>query len=123
MPSALHEALVTLFRECPSLAPVLLAHTTTLDVTVPDEARIRVTSAEFAELDPAEYRADLVVRIDDDQGRPEHVCIVEVQLDIDADKHFSWPYYITGARTRFRCPRSRCRSRCRALGEGRDVAP
>lgn len=104
MPSALHEALVTLFRERPSLAPMLLARATTLEVTVPDDTRIHVTSAEFAELDPAEYRADLVVRIDDERGCAEDIFVVEVQLDIDANKHFSWPYYITGARTRFRCP-------------------
>jgi hypothetical protein len=98
----MHEAMVTLFRERPSLAPMLLAPT--LDVAVPDDARIRVTSAEFAELHPPEYRADVVVRIDDPHGRAEDIYIVEVQLDVASDKLFSWPYYVTGARTRFRCP-------------------
>jgi hypothetical protein len=104
MPSTLHEALVLLFRESPRLAPMLLART--LGIELPADADIQVTSAEFADLDPPEYRADVVLRIPDDRDRDKatrEVFIVEVQLDHDLLKHFTWPQYVTAARTRFHC--------------------
>jgi hypothetical protein len=102
MPSTLHEALVLLFRESPRLAPMLVARA--LGFELP-EGDIQVTSAEFADLDPPEYRADVVLRIAGDSDRDTgEVFIVEVQLDDDLDKHFTWPQYVTAARTRFRCP-------------------
>jgi len=30
--------------------------------------------------------------------------VVEVQLDTDSEKHFSWPFYVAGLRSRHRCP-------------------
>jgi hypothetical protein len=112
MPSTLHEALVLLFRESPRLAPMLLARTLGKDgdVWLPEDADIQVTSSEFADLDPPEYRADVVLRIPDDSDTNDRdratreVVIVEVQLDPDPLKHFTWPQYVTAARTRFRCP-------------------
>jgi hypothetical protein len=122
MPSTLHEALVLLFRESPRLAPMLLARTLGTDLGLgldlgldlglglPPDADIQVTSAEFADLDPPEYRADVVLRIPDDSGDKDRdkatreVFIVEVQLDQDPVKHFTWPQYVTAARTRYRCP-------------------
>jgi hypothetical protein len=105
MPSTLHEALVLLFRERPRLAPMLLARA--LGIDLPAGADIQVTSAEFADLDPPEYRADVVLRIPDpsdrDRSRTREVFVVEVQLDPDPVKHFTWPLYVTAARTRFRC--------------------
>jgi hypothetical protein len=126
MPSTLHEALVLLFRESPGLAPLLVARALDLDLGHDrDPARelgvdlglwagVQVTSAEFADLDPPEYRADVVLRIPDKSGRDHatesdrdhatrEVFIVEVQLDPDQLKHFTWPQYVTSARTRFRC--------------------
>jgi hypothetical protein len=104
MPSTLHEALVLLFRESPRLAPMLLARV--LGIELPADADIQVTSAEFADLDPPEYRADVVLRIPDENDRDHRtreVFIVEVQLDDDQLKHFTWPQYVMAARTRFRC--------------------
>ena len=74
MPSTLHEALVLLFRESPRLAPMLLARALGLspdiDIAgVADIADVQVTSAEFADLDPAEYRADVVLRVPDEKDR------------------------------------------------------
>jgi hypothetical protein len=109
MPSTLHEALVLLFRESPRLAPMLLARTLGIEL-LPEDADIQVTSAEFADLDPPEYRADVVLRIPEDGDANDRdratreVVIVEVQLDPDPLKHFTWPQYVTAARTRFRCP-------------------
>jgi hypothetical protein len=116
MPSTLHEALVLLFRESPRLAPMLLARALGVDfgpglgLGLPADADIQVTSAELADLDPPEYRADVVLRVPgdgDDKGRDKatrEVFIVEVQLDADQVKHFTWPQYVTAARTRHRCP-------------------
>jgi hypothetical protein len=74
-----------------------------LDIEVPAAERVAITSAEFAEIQPPEYRADVVVRVDGDAG-VEDIFIFEVQLDIDAGKQISWPFYSSGARARFRCP-------------------
>jgi hypothetical protein len=111
MPSTLHEALVLLFRESPRLAPMLLARALGVDFGLGPLAGldIQVTSAEFADLDPPEYRADVVLRVpdEDDQDREratKEAFIVEVQLEPDPVKHFTWPQYVTAARTRFRCP-------------------
>jgi hypothetical protein len=112
MPSTLHEALVLLFRESPRLAPMLLGRALGVDIGVwlPEDADIQITSAELADLDPPEYRADVVLRIPDDSDDKDRdkatreVFIVEVQLDPDPRKHFTWPQYVTSARTRFRCP-------------------
>jgi hypothetical protein len=52
---------------------------------------------------PAEYRADLVVLLDADQ-RPVFGIIVEVQLAPDENKRFSWPVYAVDLRARKRCP-------------------
>jgi hypothetical protein len=112
MPSTLHEALVLLFRESPRLAPMLLARTlgNAGNFSLPEDADIQVTSSEFADLEPPEYRADVVVRIPEDGDANDRdratraVVIVEVQLEPDPLKHFTWPQYVTAARTRFRCP-------------------
>jgi hypothetical protein len=106
MPSTLHEALVLLFRESPRLAPLLLARKLGIEL-LPEGADIQVTSAEFADLDSPEYRADVVLRVPDPNDRDRatrEVLIVEVQLDPDPLKQFTWPQYVTAARTRFRCP-------------------
>jgi hypothetical protein len=59
VPSILHEALVALFRNRPSLAPELLRDA--LHVEVPDWSEIRFENAELSEVVPAESRADLVL--------------------------------------------------------------
>lgn len=96
-----------LFRESPRLAPMLVARA--LGFELPADADVQVTAAEFAELDPPEYRADVVLRVPDarapDQDRATRESfIVEVQLEPDAVKRYTWPQYVTAARTRFRCP-------------------
>lgn len=95
-----------LFRESPRLAPMLVARA--LGFELPADADVQVTAAEFAELDPPEYRADVVLRLPDardpDRDRAtREAFIVEVQLEVDPVKHYTWPQYVTAARTRFRC--------------------
>lgn len=132
MLSMMHEFLVDMFRECPALAPELLCHTAGFDFhvgTSDSGSTAHATSAEFSEAkftkvkaakakptrvkssrveikrnDILEYRADVVVRLEDAQGEVIKVIVVEVQLDRNREKRWTWPLYATGARARFTCP-------------------
>jgi hypothetical protein len=96
----LHEAIVELFRNRPVLAAELLHDA--LHVPLPHFTEARIASADLTDIIPRELRADLLVLLLDD--RPVLVIIVEVQLQWDPDKSFTWPAYVAGARARYRCP-------------------
>jgi hypothetical protein len=100
MPSQLHEALLLLFRNRPTLAPGLLREA--LHVELPTYTEARIEAADLTDVQPAEYRADLVVLLYDQ--RPVLGVIIEVQLGIDERKRFAWPVDATGLRARMRCP-------------------
>jgi hypothetical protein len=100
MPSLQHESLLLLFRNRPELAPELLRDV--LHVAVPAYSEARVESAELTDVHPAEYRADLVVLLVD--GKPVLGIVVEVQLQEDPRKRFTWPVYVSGLRARLGCP-------------------
>jgi hypothetical protein len=100
VPSQLHEALLLLFRNRPELAPELLRDA--LHVELPAYTETRIESAELNDIQPAEYRADLVVLLY--KGKPVLGIVVEVQLSRDERKRFAWPVYATGLRARVRCP-------------------
>jgi hypothetical protein len=100
MPSHPHEWLVELFRNRPSLAPELLR--AALHRKVPRFTEARIDSADLTDVQPTEYRADLVVLLVDEA--PLLGIVVEVQLSRDNDKQFAWPVYVTTLRARFRCP-------------------
>jgi hypothetical protein len=100
MPSLTHEALVMLFRDNPELA-VAFARAVS-EHPLPDGAA-RISSAEIADLQPAEYRADLVLCLEDPPGEVVHVLVVEVQLERDANKRFAWPLYVANLRGRYKC--------------------
>jgi hypothetical protein len=96
-----HEILVDLFKNRPSLAAEILVEV--LGFTLPAFTEARVASADLTEIQPAEYRADIVVLLLHD-GTPVRVVIVEVQLAIDPQKRFSWPAYAMVARAVHGCP-------------------
>ncbi|HMN45045.1 MAG TPA: DUF4351 domain-containing protein [Povalibacter sp.] len=100
MPSHLHEALLLLFRNRPTLAPELLRDA--LQVELPAYTEARIDSADLTDIQPTEYRADLVVLLLD--GKPVMGIIVEVQLSPDERKQFVWPVYVTNLRARLKCP-------------------
>lgn len=100
MPSQLHEALLLLFRNRPSHAPELLREP--LHVELPLYTDVRIDSAYLTDVQPAEYRADLVVLLLD--GEPVLGIIVEAQLSSDERKRFVGPVYVTNLRARLRCP-------------------
>jgi hypothetical protein len=82
------------------LAPELLRDV--LHVELPRFTGARIDSANLTELQPAEYRADLVVLLLD--GVPVYGIVVEVQLQPDDRKRFVWPAYVTNLRARLELP-------------------
>ncbi len=95
-----HEGLVLLFRNRPELAPELLS--SVLGLQLPRWSQARVESAEFTQVVPTPYQADLVVLLL--EGKPCFAIVVEVQLRRDEDKRKSWPLYLTSLRARVACP-------------------
>jgi hypothetical protein len=75
MPSFHHEALLQLFRNRPRLAPELLRDA--LHLRLPEFIEARIESADLTDIQPAEYRADLVVLLLDE--RPLLGIIIEAQ--------------------------------------------
>jgi hypothetical protein len=73
-----------------------------LDVRVPKYSDARVESADLTDIQPKEYRADLIVLLSGDT--PVLGIIVEIQLSRDQRKPFVWPVYATTLRARFECP-------------------
>jgi hypothetical protein len=102
VPSSFHEDLVELFRGRPTLAPTLLADA--LGVTVPTHCDARVVESSLNDRKPTEYRADLVVELSDAESHLVLAIILEIQLDYDSDKPFTWPAYVGTLRARKRCP-------------------
>jgi hypothetical protein len=100
MPSQLHESHLFLFRNQPELAADLIRGA--LGVTLPSYAEARVVSAELTEVQPPEYRADMVVELWRDA--PVYGIVVEVQLGTDERKQFAWPAYVANLRARLKCP-------------------
>jgi len=100
MPSLPHEALLLLFRNRPELAPELLR--VALHVQLPAYSEVRLESADLTDIEPAAYRADLVILLV--EGKPVLGIVVEVQLSAKREKRFSWPVYVAGLRARLRCP-------------------
>jgi hypothetical protein len=101
MPSMAHEILMDLFKNRPSLAAEILVEV--LGLSLPDYTEARIASTDLTEIQPAEYRADVVVLLLRD-GAPVRVVIVEVQLAADPQKRLSWPAYVTVAQAVHGCP-------------------
>jgi hypothetical protein len=100
MPSQLHEALLLLFRNRPVLVPELLRDV--LHLELPPFTEARIDSAELTEVQPAEYRADLVILLLD--GVPVLGIVVEAQLSPDERKQYVWPVYVANLRARLELP-------------------
>jgi len=101
MPSMAHEVLLDLFKNRPTLAAEILDEV--LGISLPAYTDARLASIDLTEIQPAEYRADLVVVLLEDDI-PVRVIIVEVQLSTNPEKRFSWPAYATVSRAIHRCP-------------------
>ena len=92
--------LVLLFRNRFGSATDLLRK---LDVHLPEYDEVRTESSDLTNLQPAEYRADLVLFLVRG-ARKVLGIIVEVQLGRNEDKPYAWPAYIANLRARHRCP-------------------
>jgi hypothetical protein len=101
MPSQLHESHLFLFQNQPSLAAELMRDA--LGVKLPRYRHARLASADLTDIQPAEYRADMVVHLCDDDAAV-YAIILEVQLSEDDRKRFVWPAYVTNLRARLECP-------------------
>jgi hypothetical protein len=96
-----HEVLVDLFKNRPSLGAELLSEA--LGVALPSYSEARLISIDLTQIKPAEYRADVVVLLLEDDVAVS-VLIHEVQLGIDPRKRFTWPEYAMGSRAAHGCP-------------------
>jgi hypothetical protein len=102
MPSTTHELLVQVLREQPKVILELLRGV--LGEAAEAPYQLLPIPATLADLEPAEFRADLVLHGAGPVGQtPERAIVVEVQLHVDDDKRFSWPFYLVGLRARLRC--------------------
>lgn len=101
MPSAEHEALVTLFRNRPSLAAELLRDACGL--AIPAHTRAHISSETMRNIAPVETMADAVVVFERDE-RPRLATIVEVQLSPDEKKRRAWPAYVVLLQRELGCP-------------------
>lgn len=99
MPSHFHEFLIHLFRSQPELIARLLREV--LHLQVPQHTTVRVESADLTDIQPAEYRADLVLVVG--EGAAACGIVVEVQLSADSRKRYSWPVYTASLRARLKC--------------------
>jgi hypothetical protein len=95
MPSQLHELLLMLFRNRSKLLAETLYDSST--VMIPHYA-------DLTDIQPAEYRADLVITLMAQDGSPVMSFIVEAQLAQDERKRFVWPAYAVNLRARLKCP-------------------
>jgi hypothetical protein len=100
VPSFHHDILVELFRSRGEIAAELLQ---TCGFAVA-HARVELGSVDLSQVAPAEYRADVVVILRDDDGRAVTGVIVEIQRHIDPHKRWSWPVYVTELRAKLECP-------------------
>ena len=70
---------------------------------MPAYSEARLASIDLTEIQPAEYRADVVVTLLQ-EGAAVRVIIVEVQLTINPRKRLSLPAYVTVSRAVHGCP-------------------
>ncbi len=91
-----------MLREEPALVATLLRDP--LGVAVPAFATAEVADADFTDVVPVEWRADLVVYL---RGGAEHQpvmgVVVEIQRARDDAKRRSWPSYVAALHARLRC--------------------
>jgi hypothetical protein len=96
-----HEVLADLFKNRPALAAEILDEA--LGVPLSPYTEARLASIDLTEIQPAEYRADAVILLLD-QDIPVWVIVVEVQLATNLRKRFAWPAYAMVARAVHNCP-------------------
>lgn len=99
-----HEAPILVLREDPALVPTLLREA--LGIELPPFDHAEVGNADFTQVVPAEFRADLVVYLHGEEpGRaPLMAIVVEMQRQVAPAKHKSWPLYTAALHASADCP-------------------
>ncbi|MDR2215409.1 MAG: hypothetical protein LBE59_06175, partial [Nevskiaceae bacterium] len=115
MPSQEHEILLMPFRNRPMLAPEMLRDG--FGVELPKFVTVGAASADLTQVEPTEYRADLVLHLRGAASDDNAVAgiIVEAQRFIDDDKRYSWPAYVANLRAKLRTPAAVTRNWCSKL--------
>jgi hypothetical protein len=106
MPSLQHEAPLEVIRQHPDVVADLL-RLLLPRFPLPDRVAGALGSADMSQVAPAQYLADTVVVLTDQQtGRPALAVVVEVQGRDRAAKKASWPVYLTTAIKASKVPRA-----------------
>jgi hypothetical protein len=95
-----HDELVELLGRAPGAAVEALRATGRVELPTFDE--LRVEPGDIRELVPPARNVDVVILLE--RGQIVFVLLVEVQGAIDREKAFTWPFYVSALRARFRCP-------------------
>lgn len=104
MVSKEHEVVVEMFRNRARLAAELGE---ALGVKLPSWSQARADASDLNELVPTEYRADVVILLEQGEGEEKervYALVVEAQLSTDRRKRMVWPQYLTSLRARLECP-------------------
>ena len=104
MPSSLHEGLLVPFRNRPQLAAELLGDILRVRQAEPIRTAydsVAIAEADLTQIMPTEYRADLVV-LHRSQDASLGI-VIEVQLNQDENKEYTWPLYAAAVRAKHRC--------------------
>jgi hypothetical protein len=96
-----HEAIGDLFRGDPNFAPRILK--TLFGRDIPSFARVRVGDSALNQTMSVEFRADVVLELEDEQQIPMLSIVVEVQRDVDVRKEKVWPVYATVQHSKANC--------------------
>ncbi len=92
-----------MLRESETMARTLAEWAT--GQSIPAETQLRTRDQNYSEIQPPEYRADLVVEfVPRGAEQPSLMIIFEVQLTRDSDKRRTWPAYQAVLRAQYRCP-------------------
>ena len=100
MASPLHDGLLRVLRDRPSLLAELLGDAFPLSLAA--AADLRVVDTQLDEVPVREHRADLVLAVGGDA--PSLVLVVEAQRRVLPDKPRAWLSYLHGALLRYRAP-------------------
>lgn len=101
MPNTTHELTAEFFRNRPELATELLGGH--LGYQLPESDGAEVISAEFNNIAPTEFLADVALKMTKG-GEIAFAVIVESQQRPDNRKRFSWPVYVATLHSRLKCP-------------------
>ena len=101
VPSQLHEIVVEMFRNRPSLACELLREVMGIQLVA---ATVELGSNDLSQAVAVEYRADVITVLRGANGKLKRAIIIEVQLGRDPEKRLTWPLYIAALRARLKCP-------------------